>query len=101
MSKSTIEESLRKHLAFGPRVYDPDTLRPFTEEEKWQWAIVHDWFTKHVANGNFEVVDERDGRLIYQVTGAKRRPRGLSAGSRMQQRRMVRRVQAEIDHPRP
>jgi hypothetical protein len=72
VSKSTTEESLRKHLAFGPRLYDPDTLRPFTEEEKAQWAIVHDWFTERVASGDLEVVGERDGRLIYRVTGAGR-----------------------------
>ena len=70
MPRSKIDESLRRHLAFGPRLHDPDTLRPFTEEEKAQWAIVHEWFTEQVASGELEVIGERDGRLIYRVTGA-------------------------------
>jgi hypothetical protein len=64
----SIEESLRKHYAFGPLTYDPRTLKPLDDEAGQEAAmIVHEWFAEKIREGRFEVVGERDGKLVYRV----------------------------------
>jgi hypothetical protein len=65
MSRSSINESLRKHLASEPIRYHPETHEPLTEEQR---RIVHDTWTSWIREGHVEVVGERDdGKLVYKI----------------------------------